>query len=210
MMSVGWLAFGLLAGPAVSGAQEGVSRATEVRTRNDCRLAAQIVATGHPAPHEAWALELITGCGSQGGAALAAAVRAARQSGDVEALDRLTGSALYIRDAQLFAAALEVAADAGASVPARAFALRAALNAVAPAVWFDDYAALVHPPANGLETCRESYFSHDMASPGDPVPPDAPARLRARVQQLAGDPSVPAEVRAVARCVQQDVSTFAH
>lgn len=38
--------------------------------RNDCRLAAQIVRTGHPAPHREWAFELISRCPGEGPAAL--------------------------------------------------------------------------------------------------------------------------------------------
>jgi hypothetical protein len=42
----------------------------DVHTRNDCRLAAQVIRTGHPAPHAEWAYRAIQRCDQTGAGVL--------------------------------------------------------------------------------------------------------------------------------------------
>src|SRR5690349_17810761 len=52
----------------------------DVHHRNDCRLALQIVETGHPAPHREWAYSLLPRCGASAGPAAVAALWNGRRS----------------------------------------------------------------------------------------------------------------------------------
>jgi hypothetical protein len=57
---------------ALSGTFAGAEaqESQDVHTRNDCRLAAQVIRTGHPAPHAEWAYGAIQQCDETGVAVL--------------------------------------------------------------------------------------------------------------------------------------------
>ncbi len=69
-----------------------------------------------------WALSIINSCGKDGATALASAVRALRTSTDAATLDYMRYQTGSFRDAEVFAALLDVAGDPAASVPARVYA----------------------------------------------------------------------------------------
>jgi hypothetical protein len=187
--------------PALLRAQ-GAEQSVDAQKRERCRLAAQVVATGNPAPHDAWALDEIAACGVDGGAALGRVVRATRHSTDVVLLDKLTRTARQLRDGELYAASLDVAGDPTASTAARAFAFRTLVAAAKPNVWFDDYAALIHPAVAGVETCEFSTEAHADRANGSPVPADASSQVAAIARRVAAEASAPTELRALARCVE--------
>ncbi len=58
----------------------------DVHARNDCRLAAQVIRTGHPAPHVEWAYGAILRCDETGAAVLAERWRTVRDSAEVGSL----------------------------------------------------------------------------------------------------------------------------
>lgn len=102
-----------------------------VHARNACRLARQVIETGQPAPHTAWALRQIGACGpATHGSALASAVRRLRAETDTVQLREFWRASRYLRDGELFRASLDVAADRGASHQARVFALLSLLHTV--------------------------------------------------------------------------------
>lgn len=90
--------------------------------RNNCRLAAQVLVTGHPAPHYAWATEAISRCREEGGPALAAVW--ARPPGDSAALELVYFASYRLRDARITEAAISVAKDRGSPQLVRLNAIR--------------------------------------------------------------------------------------
>ena len=91
---------------------ESLSAQTEredAHLRNDCRLAAQILGSGHPDPHYDWAVDFIARCEETGGPVLAGLWR--RPSADTADLNRLFLSSYRLRDSRITAAVIEVAGD---------------------------------------------------------------------------------------------------
>jgi hypothetical protein len=200
----------LIGGPAVAAAQADPD---SVQLRNNCRLAEQVIATGHPEPQDEWAWGVIHQCGGSGGAAIAQGMAALRQSADLEALDRLTGQAQWLRDGHMFDTALDIAGDASASVPARVLAMRSLLyylrlehptNRGVP-ITYGDMHATADPrtgvPRQGCASGVASSHASPPAALGDPLPPDYGARVEALGIQLSRDAAEPPEVRAAALCL---------
>lgn len=78
-----WVGSLLLASSSRSPAQT-VDRSAEVHHRNQCRRAAQVIESGHPANRRAWARRYISSCGDQGPVVLAAQwERVGSDSGEV-------------------------------------------------------------------------------------------------------------------------------
>lgn len=170
-----------------------------VHDRNDCRRAAQIVAAGNPAPHSEWAYERIASCGTEGGPALANAIRRSRQSTEISALDVISRAARTIRDGDVFAASLEVAEDPAASAAARVFALRTVVSTLSPGRILS-YAQMTRTDAE--RACAGLLpSSHETLSEGRPLPAHPESLARDVALRVAGDPGSPAEVVHAARCV---------
>lgn len=180
--------------PACATAQ---SQADSIHVRNDCRRAAQIVETGHPAPHAAWAYERITRSGPEGGKAIAASIRRHRQTEDLVELDAITRSLRTYRDAMVFRTASEIAADRSASVAARVFAFRTLIFTLSPGRWLT-YAQLTeegHLGCFGLPATQ-----HDELLEGTPLPGGYRNSVQTLAQSVVSDDSQPVEVRRAAQC----------
>jgi hypothetical protein len=96
-------------------------RPSEVHFRNQCRLAAQVIETGHPAGRKAWALDWIGNCDQDGPPVLATLwSRPALDSADVE---RVLDASGRIRDQRLADAASSIAGDENAPDHIRVAAL---------------------------------------------------------------------------------------
>lgn len=93
------LPLSLLAAAVPARAQD--ERLAEVRERNDCRLAAQVLATGHPHPRYEWARSTIVNCEDEGPAYFASQWRTA--PADTAALRLLIAAASRVRDARVYA-----------------------------------------------------------------------------------------------------------
>jgi hypothetical protein len=197
--------------PAAAAAQEDPD---SIRLRNDCRLAAQIIARGHPEPHEAWAWDVIHRCGSEGGVALAAGLRALRQSSDTALLDRLTTKGRWLRDGAFFSAAVDVSGDRSATVPARLFSMIVLLYAErlerptsnGLPIHYRDLLSPVDPttgfPTGSCGLDRYSFSTRNlMPSAGAPLPAD----YRRQIVELGGrlfrDSTEAQEVRVAAFCL---------
>lgn len=92
----------VMPGRSLGAQSEGQDR----HVRNGCRLAAQVLETGHPAPHYDWALEFIAKCEETGAPVLAALWR---RAADTEHLNRLFLSSYLLRDARITGAVIEAA-----------------------------------------------------------------------------------------------------
>ena len=169
-----------------------------VQARNACRLAVQIVETGHPAPQIRWAHEFVANCGREGGRAVAGAIRRARSGSSPGELEAITRSIRTFRDGAVFHAALEVAGDRSASIPARVFAFRTLLGTMSPG---RDLSYAEMTTAGTISAClgRPPGF-HDAVTRGAPLPPQPGALLRDVAARVVDDASEAAEVRQAARC----------
>ncbi|HEX8391287.1 MAG TPA: hypothetical protein VF665_02930 [Longimicrobium sp.] len=105
--------------------------------RNDCRLAAQMLETGHPQPHRAWSLGIISGCGAEGPATLASVWRSITAGEEIGPLVR---SSLRLRDARLYRQLRETAVDRSrpGAVRAAAMLVLARYTNSGNAIWLSD------------------------------------------------------------------------
>jgi hypothetical protein len=120
----------------------------DVQHRNDCRLAAQVIRTGQPAPHTEWAYSYILRCGQEGAAVVAEQWRG-QSSFDEQVLWRLMIAAGRLRTRAVYDAVREAAADQSASREVRIYALAMLYNYARPqlALIVQD---LLHPREGGL------------------------------------------------------------
>lgn len=98
----------LTAGTSAAAAQES-EMPSEVRIRNNCRLAAQVLTTGHPHQRTDWARAYIVNCVDEGPAHFSA--QWASAPADTSSLRELIHASTRIRDARVFNALKETAVD---------------------------------------------------------------------------------------------------
>ena len=189
----------LLAGSSSVGAQ---AEPVLVQHRNDCRLAAQTLSTGHPGPKTTWAIRIAPTCEEDGAAALASAVRGLRASTDTATLHLLRRQAGSFRDADVFAALLDVAGDPAASVPARIYALLAIESIVRPSERYTFEDATSEIDADGLPRCSRltSRISDYDQVQGSPLPEDYRTRIHDLLRSIRADSSTTPLVRAATNC----------
>jgi hypothetical protein len=173
----------------------GQANPDSVRHRNYCRLAEQVLSSGHPAPHEGWALGVIWNC-PEAGPTLAAALTAATVSTDTVYLNALTAPFIQIRDGHVFAAGLAVAGNRGASLPARAAGIRTVMYAVQPGGYVDPD-ALPNPRSIN---CFGTPSPHSQVLTGAPLPSDYLEQARALMSRITADQSEAEGIRRAARC----------
>jgi hypothetical protein len=101
-----------------------------MHTRNDCRLAAQVLRTGEPGPRYEWARRLITSCRDEGPAVLSEQWMVA--SGDTAELRYLMFYTPRVKDVRLYHALQRVAADPSRSDTIRIAAMIALARYVNP------------------------------------------------------------------------------
>jgi hypothetical protein len=175
-------------------------RPDSVHHRNDCRLAAQVISTGQPLPRREWALAVIQGC-REGGPALARAMRESRLSSDTAYLNALTWPAIRLRDGEIFQAAMQVAADRGASTQARVFAIRTLMWSMYPGGGID-YADLADLVQGRPRSCfGHGPSTHTSVTQGAALPVDFVARAKELAKTLDHDPTEPLPVRRAAVCL---------
>jgi len=183
--------------PRLVAAQE---RPDSVHHRNDCRLAAQVISTGRPLPRREWALEVIQNC-REGGSALAGAMRESRLSSDTAHLNALTWPAIRLRDGEIFQAAMQIAADRGASTQARVFAIRTLMWSMYPGGGLE-YADLADLVQGRPRNCfGHGPSTHTIVTQGTPLPADYVARAKALARALDHDATETLAVRRAAVCL---------
>lgn len=176
-----------------------------VKQRNDCRLAEQVITTGHPRRHAVWASSQLRTCGGDAfSRSIAAGLERLRTSSDTTALSVLWNRALlYVNSRSVFNQGLAIAADPSASTQAREFALTGLLRMLKP-----DAVIWLHTVTRtDREGHYRSSFCYDGVTAGirpqvigSPVDASAAARMREAGQMILGDASAPAGVRAAAYC----------
>lgn len=123
-----WLTFLVASLPSVAAAQARES--TDAHLRADCRLATQVLTTGRPATHRAWALQVIDRCESTGPVALAqlwSSVTPIRAN-----LEELEVPSVRVWDQRLFAALTAVARNGSEDEVKRVAALSVLSSYAAP------------------------------------------------------------------------------
>ena len=169
-----------------------------VKMRNDCRLAAQTLSTGQPAPKVQWAWDLIPGCPEAGDVA-AVALRRLRSDEDPAHFSNVSIVGFNVRDAELFSTTLDMAGDQGASTAARAISFLLLVHQLT-AVRDVSYGDLTR--SDTISGCPLGWLE-DRGVPITltPLPADAAARATAVASSVSENSQEPAVVRIAADCV---------
>lgn len=191
---------------AILGAGKGAAQADSVQHRNDCRLAEQVIATGEPRPHAAWAASVIRTCEAEAFTrAITAGLQRLRSSSDTSALRDVWGHALlYVNSQAAFDVGLGIAADRNASQSARVFALMGVLRMLHPNEVID-VATLTRSERVGTHY-RPSWCMGGVTAGirqriiGAPVDAGARSRMRQVGRTILSEANNPAAVRAAAYC----------
>lgn len=175
-----------------------------VKRGNNCRLAAQVIETGHPAPHREWAWQYIGFCEpARRVDAYLAAMEQARRSADLPFIRRAILSAVAIHDGAIFEKVLSIAGDKASSIPARVVAFMALASIRNP---------VVSPTYRGFIGGLDEYgmprgeCSRRLAHPVEPAqgPTPFPSNFRQRIEavrdRVRRDTSEVPDVRSAAAC----------
>jgi hypothetical protein len=147
-----------------------VREATDARHRSDCRLAAQVLTTGHPAPHREWALSLIDLCDESGPPVLAQMWEQAEAQPDT--LAKLVAAGARVPDRRLYSIVRRITLDASEPPIKRAAGLSLLGRWASPG--FSMHFRRLEDPSFAADLRRGIgivRFSHDVQIPGaDPLP----------------------------------------
>lgn len=141
------LLLGTACAPAM--AQES-DRPADVHKRNNCRLAAQVLTSGHPHPRHEWAQAWIVDCEDEGPAYFSGQWSAA--SGDTATLRKLITGSTRVRDARVYAVLRQAADDDSRPNADRVAAMIALARYVDPGIRID--LSELRPPAGAIERIR--------------------------------------------------------
>ncbi|NUO63756.1 MAG: hypothetical protein HOQ11_14470 [Gemmatimonadaceae bacterium] len=170
--------------PGCAAAQRGDSISFEARHAADCRLAAQVLTTGEPAPRHSWAMRTIARCADQGPHTLARLWSSPPTDG--AGLDELIRTTRHVRDQRILTALIASTERADVVPEAR----MAAIVLVATYAWpsFDyswrmalDSAAINAGRGQGPGTVTDGYALMGTSPPS----PDAAELARAAVKKSA-------------------------
>lgn len=181
----------LVSGPLVAQADER----TEARLRNDCRLAAQVIRTGNPAPHRDWAYGVISQCAQSGPAVIAAAWR--QPPNDEPTVQRLVWATARLRTRCVFAAVANAARERRNSLLVRTYAMEMLYSFAKPGLSLN-VQDLLHP--RGERPARISAVSGDGDVANAPDLGDAAPEVRAILGEIVASDPDPEIVR-IARAV---------
>lgn len=194
---------------AVAWAEPACAQANpdSVKLRNDCRLATQVLQTGHPAPRRQWATAFIRECGPDAvAAANVAALNRLRAAADTSELEQVWNQLQYVRDARIYHTAVDIARDRRASVTARVDALLWLQRLRAP----DQFATKVEI-TGGFDSAGKvrggcgRYGRLAGTAPfydGEPIPASFVSEITELGRMVSSDSSEPLNVRTAARCAQ--------
>jgi hypothetical protein len=167
-----------------------------------CQLAVAIFISGSRAASDTWAGREISICGVNGGRAIAVAMRNARTESDTVFLDFITQATQYVHDGLVYEAAMDVAADPGATVQARIFSLRSLIYLMWPGIR-PSYAGLKSGATPGYpHNCIGATVTHSVPSVANPVPGNYKEQIEKLATRLKQDSTVPVDVRAAAVCAR--------
>lgn len=184
---------------AVAGDPVSLRAQRDAHLRNDCRLAGQVLRTGHPAPRRLWAWSVISSCSDSAGAVLAGVWRAPAE----RELAQLWGVSYRVRDARLTRAVLTAFRDPSRSRAERLTAARVLASHAVPdlVVLESDLARLradsVHPPYLSVD-------HSDVREGSVPVTSALVGEIREAFVAV-GECDADAEVRTTARLLARQV-----
>jgi hypothetical protein len=177
----------------------------QIHRRNNCRLAEQVIRTGHPENKTAWAWEYLPSCprGMQV-PLLVIRMRQARQSTNAELVATALLRASTMRDGTLFREVMNIAADPQASVTARVYAF-VTLDAIYDPSRHPRYDLFLRMADLG-DSARgpcSSNRSHPLVSEdgATSIPVDYRQQITALAARLTEDSAQPRQVRGAARCL---------
>lgn len=182
------LALALVAGSPVLGGLTAVAQEnppSSQHDRNDCRRAAQVLETGHPAPHYAWATEAISRCGDEGGVALAAVW--ARPPADSIALERVYFASYRLRDARITDAVISAAQDRGSSRLVRLNAIRVLTSHAEPGYLLYSLALLTPEENDSVRTILPTVSHVNVVEGAHPIGPATRERIIDTLAALRSD-----------------------
>ena len=197
------VALGLSLGSS-SGVAHAQTDSDSVKHVRNCRLAGQVIETGHPSPHKEWAWQYISFCEPERRVtAYKSAMLQARVSDDVAFISRALLPAAGFRDGTLFEEVLSIAGDKTATVPSRVVAFMALASMRNPRIspsyegfigGLDEYGA----PQGG---CSRRLAHERPYSPGPTaLPSDFVDRIKAVAARVGDDMTEPKDVRSAAAC----------
>ena len=172
-------------------------------TAAECQVAAQALGAGS---RETWRWERIAECGSNGAAALTAALTAARSTTDSVFLSALFRTASRVRDTGLWQASMNLGADKSAAVPARVVGMLVSAAQYEPGLIpvESSWARFVTVPigtACRLERSEQTGWTSDLGIQTDYLQSTAGALSATSVDQTE-----PAVVRELAGCLRAYLS----
>lgn len=178
-----------------------------VKLRNDCRLAGQVLQTGHPAPRLQWASTFIRACGPDAVAeANVAALNRLRAAADSPELKQVWNQLQYVRDARIYRTVVDIARDRRASVNTRVDALLWLQRLRAPQQFATKAEVTGGFDANGRVQGGCGRFTRLAGTvsfyDGEALPSGYVAEITELGRRVSADMSEPLDVRTAARCAQ--------
>lgn len=163
----------------------------DVHLRNDCRLAAQVIGTGHPAPRREWAYGIIRGCDESGPRILAMAWRS-RLPGDAASLGQLVAATRTLNDRSVVDAVSDVARNREAPDAARVHAFALLYSYAVPGLYVNPGDLLDRPdaPPAIIAVSHDHHVHQTRAILGD---------LRPEVGRLLGEVAAAEQATRVGR-----------
>lgn len=167
--------------------------------RNDCRLASQVLRTGHPAPHRQWAWSVIPSCTDSAGPVLAAVWNSPAES----ELGQLWGASHSVGDARLSRAVMNVLRDPARTKAVRITAARVLATHAAPnLVLLESHLAMI--VGDSIHGAYVSIDHSPLRRGAVPVTSDVVQEIRDTLDSVARQDSDP-EVRKVVRAIAQQI-----
>ena len=191
--------------PVLTGQLHGQSEPDTLHLRSDCRLARQVIETGHPAPHGEWAWQYIGFCEPEHRVGVyLAAMQQARASTDLPFIRRALLPLTAFRDRMLFEKVLSIASDKAASVPARVVAFMALASILDPTIspTYEGFIGGLDEQGLPRGGCSRT-LAHPvgLAEGPTPFPSDYRNLIAAVAERVARDASETSDVRSAAACV---------
>lgn len=176
-------------------AQDAQAAEAQLRIRNDCRLAAQVLTTGQPANKRDWALWRIDDCDGSGPPVLARVWR--EVAPEPAALGAVIRSSVRLRDRRVYDAVASIARDRSGAGIKRAAALHL-LGRWADPGFSLEYASFFdrgNEPSEangGTRPIQLTFIDHDTQHEGSqPLPATVAQDVLALARNLAGGDSDP-------------------
>ena len=176
----------------------------EVHRRNECRLAEQVIRTGHPANKTDWAWTYLGYCPREMQIPLLVMrMQQARRSTDLAIVETALMRASTLRDGTLFREVVAIAGDPQATIPARvyAFVTLAALSNPSRDPDYDLFVRLGELGDSAIGPCSARRSHPARWDEGTPLPVNYREEITTVAKRVAQDNTQPRQVRGAARCL---------